>query len=207
MTDEGQTGLADFGPDPSDKDRQWGWKVGCTTDHCSGRSGLVSFGPNSTRSNDTVAGGTTRTRSDPDRPTRAYPRDWSDRRMRAKERDGYQCQHCGRSESEVDELHAHHCVPLENGGNNRVSNLQTLCDQCHKAAHGEVLPPRKYFRASGDLSTERFEDLLGAVRNHSAFHFDPERGLYYLPRGNENQLPYVLRRRLRRSLVPAEDCC
>lgn len=56
-------------------------------------------------------------------------------------RDGYRCQACGivRADNEVD-----HSVPLEQGGSNDMSNLQTLCggqDGCHtrkSAAEGKA---------------------------------------------------------------------
>ena len=60
-------------------------------------------------------------------------------------RDGYRCQSCGivRADNECD-----HITPLEQGGSNDMSNLQTLCgglDGCHtrkssaegKARHGK----------------------------------------------------------------------
>jgi 5-methylcytosine-specific restriction endonuclease McrA len=54
-------------------------------------------------------------------------------RKRALKRDEYTCQNCGKTNGE---LEAHHVVPISNGGRDRLSNIVTLCEECHKAAHG-----------------------------------------------------------------------
>ena len=56
---------------------------------------------------------------------------WMAIRRKVLLRDGYACQCCGivRKDNEVD-----HRIPLEQGGSNDLSNLQTLCggpDGCH----------------------------------------------------------------------------
>ena len=61
-----------------------------------------------------------------------YPDDWNDLRHAVYRRDGYACGNCG--ESDV-ELHAHHIVPLSRGGSNAMSNLTTLCVDCHILLH------------------------------------------------------------------------
>jgi 5-methylcytosine-specific restriction endonuclease McrA len=53
-------------------------------------------------------------------------------RMACLMRDGYQCQHCGKQKVL---LHAHHLVYREHGGKDTLSNLLTLCEQCHKKVH------------------------------------------------------------------------
>ncbi|MEK7324714.1 MAG: HNH endonuclease [Chloroflexota bacterium] len=60
-----------------------------------------------------------------------YPLDWSERSRAAKRRDGYRCVECGRNTG----LHAHHIVPLSKGGSNDLSNLKTLCGDCHAKNH------------------------------------------------------------------------
>jgi len=42
------------------------------------------------------------------------------------------CGNCGTN----DDLRIHHIVPLSNGGNNVLTNLIRLCNDCHAAAHG-----------------------------------------------------------------------
>jgi RNA-directed DNA polymerase len=54
---------------------------------------------------------------------------WAARRREVLERDGYRCVHCGRS----DHLHVHHQQPRRQGGSDQMDNLQTLCDECHRA--------------------------------------------------------------------------
>lgn len=52
-------------------------------------------------------------------------------------RDGYKCKNCrreGGTKGEV-ELHTHHIVPRSVGGQDQLSNLVTLCRECHKSVH------------------------------------------------------------------------
>lgn len=72
-----------------------------------------------------------------------YPSDWNSRRRQVYQRDGYVCQNCGarggpKGEAE---LHAHHVVPVSNGGSHEVPNLTTVCKDCHDAIHGDVQAP------------------------------------------------------------------
>jgi hypothetical protein len=72
-----------------------------------------------------------------------YPSDWDSRRKEVYERDDYTCQNCGAKGGPKGgaELHAHHVVPKANGGTHEISNLQTVCSECHKAVHGDVTAP------------------------------------------------------------------
>lgn len=72
-----------------------------------------------------------------------YPTDWNSRRRDVYERDEYTCQNCGRKGGHRGnaELHAHHVVPKSKGGTHDLSNLQTVCKQCHKAIHGDADAP------------------------------------------------------------------
>lgn len=49
-------------------------------------------------------------------------------------RDRHKCQHCG-GESGCKTLHVHHIQYRSQGGTNRVKNLITLCEDCHKKLH------------------------------------------------------------------------
>ncbi|WP_458760512.1 HNH endonuclease [Afipia sp. TerB] len=53
--------------------------------------------------------------------------------LRVFERGGCICQNCRRELSSSDKKQCDHIVAIINGGQNRESNLQTLCDWCHKA--------------------------------------------------------------------------
>lgn len=67
-----------------------------------------------------------------------YPDDWDQRRKKVYRRDGYECQRCGASGGMGGnaELHAHHKTPKSEGGSHSLSNLQTLCRDCHSQVHG-----------------------------------------------------------------------
>lgn len=69
--------------------------------------------------------------------SRGYPDDWHARRRQVYQRDEWTCQNCGRQGGPFGdvELHCHHVVPKARGGSHRVSNLVTLCDDCHRAVH------------------------------------------------------------------------
>jgi hypothetical protein len=59
-----------------------------------------------------------------------YPENWYEIRALALERDNYQCGNCHASA-----VHVHHIVPLSKGGTNDLSNLRSLCEDCHKKIH------------------------------------------------------------------------
>lgn len=61
-----------------------------------------------------------------------YPDDWDERRKRVLERDGYECQQCGATDTE---LQVHHLTPISEGGGHGLSNLETVCQSCHAAEH------------------------------------------------------------------------
>lgn len=65
-------------------------------------------------------------------PSDSDTKSWKDLRAKRLEIDGYQCSNCGSTES----LQVHHVVPKSLGGVNEVSNLRTLCADCHDKAHG-----------------------------------------------------------------------
>jgi hypothetical protein len=61
-----------------------------------------------------------------------YPPDWDDLRRKVYARENYRCQNCGQGGRE---MHAHHIVPLANGGSNELGNLACLCRDCHESIH------------------------------------------------------------------------
>jgi hypothetical protein len=60
-----------------------------------------------------------------------YPDNWPQLRQTVLTRDGNRCGNCGSTSN----LMVHHIVPLSRGGTNQVSNLRTLCEDCHKKLH------------------------------------------------------------------------
>ena len=47
------------------------------------------------------------------------------------QRNNYQCQSCGKKDTET-KLNIDHIIPLARGGSNDISNLQVLCSQCNQ---------------------------------------------------------------------------
>jgi len=76
-----------------------------------------------------------------------YGPDWSEKRRKVRERDGFSCQGCGASESELNrELSVHHIRPLRTFDShtkaNQLENLVSLCRSCHKRWEGIPLRPQ-----------------------------------------------------------------
>jgi len=72
-----------------------------------------------------------------------YPDDWNQRRSKVYKRNNFECQNCGRKGGPRgdSELHCHHIVPKSSGGSHELSNLITVCAQCHNAIHGNAKAP------------------------------------------------------------------
>ena len=75
-----------------------------------------------------------------------YPADWDERKRRVKARDNYTCQRCGRQNLQ---LHVHH----ENGRSDDLSNLVTLCKECHYDEH-------PFMRTAAEARSYKDEPLL-----------------------------------------------
>ena len=71
-----------------------------------------------------------------------YGPNWQKQRLLALQRDNFRCQVCNKEESEQTHLHVHHKIPFRNFQNyiqaNDLSNLITLCPQCHRIAEKNV---------------------------------------------------------------------
>lgn len=55
---------------------------------------------------------------------------WEKQRRRVLKRDNYRCTVCGRTWDEIP-IHVHHLVARQDGGQDRLDNLATLCKDCH----------------------------------------------------------------------------
>ena len=64
-----------------------------------------------------------------------YPDNWDELRRDVLIRDDFKCQECDRSDIT---LHVHHVLSLSNGGSNNLSNLKTLCVNCHTRKHSHM---------------------------------------------------------------------
>ena len=61
-----------------------------------------------------------------------YPENWDEIRKGVYRKDNYSCQRCGIRNVR---LHAHHLIPLSEGGSDEIENLVSLCENCHKDMH------------------------------------------------------------------------
>jgi len=65
-----------------------------------------------------------------------WEKTWDGLRSKTLERDNYTCQVCGKRPPEV-KLEVHHILPRKYGGNDDLSNLITLCHDCHRKIHNK----------------------------------------------------------------------
>ena len=80
-------------------------------------------------------------------------RHWEGIRERVLARDGRRCRDCGKA----GRLEVHHVRHLQDGGDNSMGNLRTLCRDCHIRAHqGPESPERADWRdLVAAIDTER----------------------------------------------------
>lgn len=91
-----------------------------------------------------------------------YPPDWEARRTEVKKIKSNHCSICNfnpepeygyarggriyKKPKDKRSMHVHHIVPLSQGGSNKLSNLQLLCQKCHQGKHNHQIsnfPKRK----------------------------------------------------------------
>lgn len=84
--------------------------------------------------------------------------DWGKRRELVIERDGFECQNCGRGSNS--EFEVHHIVPLSKGGSNKISNLTTLCQGCHDSIHHDSKTAPVSKESSSSVGPPPTEDQL-----------------------------------------------
>jgi len=103
-----------------------------------------------------------------------YPSDWNRRRKRVYRRDDYTCQNCGRRGGPYGnaELHAHHIVPKGNGGTHRLSNLKTVCKDCHAAIHGRKIAPTVNRHNKVSRKSQTTDRQSGASKGSSSKYED-----------------------------------
>lgn len=53
-------------------------------------------------------------------------------------RDGFKCQICGRTQEDGVKLHVDHIIPVSKGGETKMENLRTLCEDCN-LGKGDIL--------------------------------------------------------------------
>lgn len=58
--------------------------------------------------------------------------EWAKIRLKVLQRDNYTCKQCGKHKSSLAcYLNVHHIRPISRGGSDALSNLVTLCENCH----------------------------------------------------------------------------
>lgn len=67
-----------------------------------------------------------------------YSANWNELAKRCKRRDNYKCVRCG----ERGKLNAHHIVSKSRGGQDKLFNLITLCEDCHALRHPHLRKKR-----------------------------------------------------------------
>lgn len=70
----------------------------------------------------------------------SYLKNWCSIRKIVYKRANYTCEYCGNSRLKHN---VHHLVPLSKGGNNELTNLVCICDQCHSILHHNNLKLEK----------------------------------------------------------------
>lgn len=104
---------------------------------------------------------------------KAVEKDWSEEsqnekvspgaRTRIVRRDGEACLRCG----DRDSLEVHHIIPVSDGGEKEDDNLATLCESCHKKAHGgSFTTPSTVYETEEEFNSwlEETESSPGAMR-------------------------------------------
>ncbi|MBI2881263.1 MAG: HNH endonuclease, partial [Candidatus Tectomicrobia bacterium] len=81
------------------------------------------------------------------RSQKGRPRDWGNRRVAVFQRDQGVCSICGKKTGDIiirghkfrlRNAHVHHGTPLSRGGDNSLSNLQLVCEDCHIQTHPDI---------------------------------------------------------------------
>ena len=83
---------------------------------------------------------------------KTHNREWARIRRQVLDRDGWRCQNpaCGKAGA----LEVHHVLELQDGGDNSMENLTTLCRTCHIDSHRPTL-------TAGQAEWERMVRELG----------------------------------------------
>ena len=76
----------------------------------------------------------------------AYGNGWWETRRQARRRDGYQCQNCGRTPSDISRNpDVHHIEPVRSFADpsdaHTLDNVVSLCRRCHRRAESGVIEP------------------------------------------------------------------
>lgn len=109
--------------------------------------------------------------------TGEYPDDWDDRRERVLERDDYQCQRCGATDTT---LHVHHVTPISKGGSHRLSNLETLCESCHAEEHPVQTTLRSALAQNRRIKMKYHSSSGTRIREVDPYGVEVHEGIQYM---------------------------
>ena len=92
-------------------------------------------------------------------------RHYANRRIEVLERDNYHCQRSGCDCADPERLTVHHIKPRCLGGRNKLRNLITLCDDCHREIHTlMVIPSTKKTGAYANIILSLLATAPAAIR-------------------------------------------
>ncbi|AWW00974.1 hypothetical protein DJ013_18920 [Arcticibacterium luteifluviistationis] len=96
-----------------------------------------------------------------------YPPDWAERRKKL----GNSCSECGFSNNSgkrKKRLDVHHIIPLGKGGNNKIINLEKICEDCHQKKHGHSIgnfDSKKILKPSSSRVEKKIELINSAINS------------------------------------------
>ncbi|MCH8549754.1 MAG: WYL domain-containing protein [Balneolaceae bacterium] len=102
------------------------------------------------------------------------PLDWETRSRSIRNKIG-QCEKCYRKETKKRKLHAHHKIPISQGGNHLESNLKVLCNYCHRKEHSH-----RFGKFKSDVTNKSFQKKIArvekAIQNGKKLTFEYNNG-------------------------------
>ncbi len=116
-------------------------------------------------------------------------KDWDTIKLKARERDGFECQECGLTEEEHMEkykqpLQVHHINPYRKSKDNSLENLVTVCCVCHRKLENTCQPQillsgGARFVSTPVIKTEALKDFQG----ERLYNFSVEEDESYVAKG------------------------
>lgn len=85
---------------------------------------------------------------------------WKKLRTLVKEKFGYKCQACNKSNLESNSCIAHHIQPIQDGGEaDDLNNITALCYHCHKRLHLYLRQAKRVIQYAANRPTWAWERL------------------------------------------------
>ena len=106
-----------------------------------------------------------------------YPDNWEDRRKRVLERDDYECQECGATDTT---LQVHHITPISEGGSHSLDNLKTICRSCHASEHPQKITLTTALAENQRIRMKYHSGSGTRVREVDPYALEMHEGIQYL---------------------------